>query len=82
MNESERNELLGRLDERTESMKEDINSILKSINGNGVPGLVQRVDSLEASRDQARGFHKIIGVVGGGGGLISLASALYRYLHR
>ena len=71
--------LLGRLDERTER-------IVKVLEGNGKLGLVDRVDSLEASRDSYRGaeaqrakYMKLITWLGGGGGITGLATAIWHF---
>ena len=50
---------LGRLDERSERME-------KVVSGNGMPGLVQRVEKLEATENQRRGARKLIVLIGGG----------------
>lgn len=49
MNDSERDELLIRMDENVKSLK-------SVVHGNGQAGLVQRVESLETSRGWLWGF--------------------------
>jgi hypothetical protein len=64
-------ETLGRLDERTER-------IMRLLEGNGTPGLVQRVDELESLADKAKGLLWFSGAGGVGGAL----SAVYHWITR
>lgn len=50
--------LLGKLDADSETLK-------KAVLGNGSPGLAQRVDSLESSRDRMWGAGAILGSLAG-----------------
>ena len=59
-------ELLIRIDERVA----DLHIIVK---GNGSPGLVERVDSLEADRDKIKGLT----YVGGAGGFFGFLAGLW-----
>jgi hypothetical protein len=68
MTDGERQELLGRLDERTERM-------LRILEGNGTPGLVQRVDVLESITDRGKGIFWLAG----GSGLLGALSAIYHW---
>jgi hypothetical protein len=65
----ERERLLGQVLERTER-------ILHILEGNGGPGLVNRVDDLESDRDKVKGLMW----VGTGGGLLGVLSAAYHWL--
>jgi len=47
MTDSERDELLIRLDERTKKIKDDLETDFHALYGNGKPGLVERVQKLE-----------------------------------
>ena len=66
MNEKE-NELLIRLDERTEKIQMELREIKQKLFGNGQPGLCKRLDVLETSQSNikygvALGF-AIMGIV-------------------
>lgn len=62
-------ELLIRIDERTL----DLHKIVK---GNGVKGLVERVDSLESDRDKV----KALAVAGTSSGLLGFLTAVWHWL--
>ena len=51
-------EMLGRLDERTERID-------RTLNGNGQPGLVQKVEGLEASKNRVWGVGAAVTFIGG-----------------
>lgn len=52
-------ETLGRLDERTERL-------LNVVEGNGQPGLKQRVESLEEHKNKVTGAVAVVTLIGGG----------------
>lgn len=75
MTESERDELLIRLDERTKKIMSDLEDDFHALYGNGRPGLLDRVQSLEdwkAARD--RHYGTIAGIIGF---IINAAIAIY-----
>ena len=75
MTESERDELLIRLDERTKEMEKKLQSDWELLRGNGRPGLADRVQALEdwkAARD--RHYGAIAGIIGF---IINAAIAIY-----
>lgn len=69
MDSDTQHELLGRLDERTET-------IVKLLQGEN--GLVERVDRLEGLADRGRGVFWLAS----GGGLLGAASALLHWLKK
>ena len=75
MTDGERDELLIRLDERTKKILLDMKDDYRALYGNGRPGLLDRVQSLEdwkAARD--RHYGAIAGVIGF---IINAAIAIY-----
>jgi hypothetical protein len=71
-------DLLVRVDERLR----DVHEIVK---GNGKMGLIDRVDSLERSRDETRGVVKgfrTVTYIGGAGGVMGTLAAIYHFLFR
>lgn len=68
MDDDKVQELLGRLDERTERL-------VKLLEGNGKEGLIDRVDDLESLKDNAKGLLW----VSGGSGLLGALSAIYHW---
>jgi hypothetical protein len=75
MTDAERDELLSRLDERTEEIKNKLKTDYMHLHGNGRPGLLERVQKLE-DREAARARHygAIAGVIGF---IINAAIAVY-----
>ena len=51
MTENERDELLIRLDERTQKIQKDLEDDYHALYGNGKPGLIEKVTKLEDWRD-------------------------------
>ena len=72
-------DLLVRMDERLS----DVHEIVKGRDGK--VGLVDRVDSLEQSRDEMRGLTrglKTITYVGSSGGILGTLAAIYHFFFR
>jgi hypothetical protein len=54
------------LDERTARLDERSLTIVKAVEGNGMPGLRQRVEDLEAVKNKATGVVAVLGTIGVG----------------
>lgn len=80
MTNTERDELLIRIDERLRVIDSKLAADYKVIHGNGQPGLITRVQALE---DQHKSESKHLGAVAGVSGfLLSLAVAIYTALKK
>lgn len=75
MTDEERDELLIRLDERTQKIASDLKDDYKALYGNGQPGLLSRVQKLEDWKDAKQ---KHVGAIAGVlGFIVNAAIALY-----
>lgn len=80
MTDEERDELLSRLDERTEEIKNKLKTDYAHLHGNGRPGLLERVQKLEdwqAARQHHWGL--TAGVIGF---VVNAATAIWALLKK